>query len=324
VVGEKPRARGRAGAAQASGTSAEAAVDLVRIRLLGQDVRLGHMEAAVAVPPAGVSCPGLEVSITPDTAAVVPGSEFGVKVRVRNPNEGTVSGLSVASRMAADPGVAVGGAPVGSGNVVAPNGAAFKLSSPLGPGQSVELPGRVRVDSASGPGRVRLGASASGQYGAGPLAVPTTGDVAVDGLLVGLKAPSAPGGSTTKNPAGGKATATAGVPSPAGSGGRKPVRASAGVSGAAGSAASAAPVAPAPTSSAPTPTPPAPPATEPPPPVTVPAPTPAPPTPAERAVPALKGNSARHERRPWVGAATVLLLAVAAAVGVRLAAGTRR
>ncbi len=61
VVGEQPRARGGAGAPQVSGTSAEAAVDLVRIRLLGQDVRIGHMEAAVAVPPAGVTCPGLEV-----------------------------------------------------------------------------------------------------------------------------------------------------------------------------------------------------------------------------------------------------------------------
>ena len=36
-----------------SGTSASAAVDLVRVRLLGQDVRLGHMEAAVAVPASG-------------------------------------------------------------------------------------------------------------------------------------------------------------------------------------------------------------------------------------------------------------------------------
>ena len=70
VVGEQPRARGSAGAPQPSGTSAEAAVDLVRIRLLGQDVRLGHMEAAVAVPPAGLTCPGLEVSMTPDTASV--------------------------------------------------------------------------------------------------------------------------------------------------------------------------------------------------------------------------------------------------------------
>ena len=50
VVGEQPRARGKAGAPETSGTSASAAVDLVRVNLLGQDIRLGHMEAAVAVP----------------------------------------------------------------------------------------------------------------------------------------------------------------------------------------------------------------------------------------------------------------------------------
>jgi hypothetical protein len=332
AVGEQPRARGRAGAAQASGTSAEAAVDLVRIRLLGQDVRIGHMEAAVAVPPAGVTCPGLELSITPDAPAVAPGSEFGVKVRVRNPNEGTVSGLTVASRMAADPGVAVGGAPAGSGNVVAPNGSSFKLSSPLGPGQSVDLPGRVRVGAASGPGRVRLGASASGLYGNGPQAVSTTGDVAVDGLLVGVAAPAPPGGPTTKNPVGGKAPATAGTPSPAGSGGRKPVRASAGVSGAAGSAASAAPVTPAPTSPEPTPSQ-APPVAAPATPTPAPAPEPAPAPSAtqaggQTAAPKLraraKGPSRDRGRWAWGGAAAVLLTAVAAAGVTRLTGGARR
>ncbi|HKN38070.1 MAG TPA: hypothetical protein VJ456_03050, partial [Acidimicrobiia bacterium] len=93
--------------------------------------------------------------------------------------------------------------------------------------------------------------------------------------------------------------------------------------------ASAAPVAPAPTSPAPA-TPPAPvaptpPAPEPAPPVTVTAPTQASPGPAERAVtPALKGKPASHERRLWVGAASLLLLAVAAGLVARLAAAARR
>ena len=323
VVGEQPRARGRTTPAPASGTSAEAAVDLVRIRLLGQDVRLGHMEAAVAVPPAGVTCPGLEVSMRPDAATVTPGSDFGVVVRVRNPNEGTVSGLIVASRLAADPGVAVGAIPAGTGNLVAPNGAGFTLTTPLRSGQAIELPGRVHVEPASGPGRIRLGASASGRYGDGPLAVHTTGDVAVDGPLVGA-AVNPPAGPTTRNPVVGTAPVTAAAPSPAGSASRKPARASAGMTGAAGPAASAAPVAPAPSSAVPvtSPSPVQPPApttepTSPP----APAPTQAPPRPAERAAaPALKGKPAGHERRPWVGAASVLLLAVAAGLVARLAA----
>ena len=84
-----------------------------------------------------------------------------------------MSGLTVASRMAVDPGVAVDGGPAAKDNVVPPNGPGFKLSTPLGPGQSIELPGRVHVGAGSGPGRIRLGASATGRYGDGPLAVPT-------------------------------------------------------------------------------------------------------------------------------------------------------
>jgi hypothetical protein len=327
VVGEQPRARGRSGAPQPSGTSAEAAVDLVRIRLLGQDVRLGHMEAAVAVPPAGLTCPSLEVSMTPDTASVAPGSDFGAKVRVRNPNEGIVSGLTVASRMAADPGVAVDGGPASRDNVVAPNGPGFKLTTPLGPGQSVELPARVHVGPASGPGRVRLAASATGRYGDGPLAVPAVGGIAVEGVMVNGPAvtPSTPAAApTTKNPVERKALATAGAPSSPGSGGRKPARVSAGVSGAAGSAASAAPVAPAPITPAPAPEPaPAPPVAEPPPPAPAPAP-PAPPAREETA--AANGTSTDSDRRRygWAGAAAVLAMAVAAAAASRFTAGARR
>ena len=152
--------------------------------------------------------------------------------------------------MAADPGVAVDGGPPPATTSWRPNGAGFKLTSPLGPGQSVELPARVHVGPASGPGRVRLGASATGRYGDGPLAVPAAGDIAVEGVLVdgpAVTPPTPVAGATTKNPVERKAQATAGVNSATGSGGRKPARASVGVSGAAGSAASAAPVTPAPT-----------------------------------------------------------------------------
>jgi hypothetical protein len=325
VIGEQPRARGKAGAPVTSGTSAAAAVDLVRIRLLGQDVRLGHMEAAVAVPAAGVTCPGLEVSMTPPVATVAPGADFGVKVKVRNPNEGTVSGLTVASRMAVDPGVAVAGGPPSKDNVVPPNGAGFKLTTPLGPNQSIELPGRVQVGAGSGPGRIRLGASANGHYGDGPLAVPTSGDIAIDGPLVTPPAtPPAPGGP--KVSVGG--TATAGAPT---GGGRK-ARTSAGVAGAAGMAASAAPVTPAPKT---TPAPPpavAPPVVEPtpavepvPPPTAEPGAVPAPPSDSEQATRLPATDVDERRRWGWGAAAAIFLIAVAAAgVSRFLGAGARR
>jgi hypothetical protein len=327
VVGEQPRARGKgAGAPQVSGTSVEAAVDLVRIRILGQDVRIGHMEAAVAVPPAGLTCPGPDVTMTPDTATVAAGSDFGVKVRVRNPNEGALSGLTVAAHMAADPGVGVDAGPSSRENLVAPNGAAFKLSSPLGSGQSVELPARVHVRPGSGPGRIRLSASASGRYGDGPLAVPTGGNVSIDGPMVTATAP-APAGEP-KISVGQKGTATAGAPTA--SGGRKPPRTSAGITGAAGTAASAAPVVPAPTP-APTMTPAPPveaPAAEPTPPPTVePGTVPAPPTttPEEAAAGRLPGENVDDRRHyGWAAAAAIFLMVVAGAGATRLLGGARR
>jgi hypothetical protein len=323
TVGEQPRARGRSGAPQNTGTAAEAAVDLVRIRLLGQDVRLGHMEAAVAVPAAGITCPGLEVSITPDTPTVTPGADFNAKVRVRNPNEGTVTGLIVASRMAADPGVTVHGGPASRDNVVAPNGAAFKLTTPLGPGLTVELPARVHVDATSGPGRVRLGASATGRYGDGPLAVPAAGDVAVNGVAVegeaAGQAVTPPAPPTTKVPAGTKAPVRTAADSKTGT--RKP----AGVSGAAGSAASAAPVAPAPTTSTTAPAPPPPPVEQAPPPAdpAPAAPPPAPPSKAESALRKRTSTDTDRRRYGWAGAAALLAVAVAAAAATRLS-GPRR
>jgi hypothetical protein len=321
VIAEQPRARGTMDAAPVSGTRAEAAVDLVRVRVAGQDVRLGHMEAAVAVPPTGVTCPGLEVSMTPETASVVPGADFGVKVRVRNPNEGTVSGLAVASRMAVDSGVAVDGGSTSKDNVVPPNGPGFKLTTPLGPNQSIELPARVHVGAGSGPGRIRLGASANGHYGDGPLAVPAVGDLAIDGPLVTRPAGPAPGGPNI--PVGGKGAATAAAPTGSG---RKTARTSAGVTGAAGSAASAAPVMPAPPAPAPSAA--APPATPPAPETGAPSYVPPDLQAGESttAVPKPKPRVLPAERRRWAwgGAAAVFLAAIAAAGVTRLLGGARR
>jgi LPXTG-motif cell wall-anchored protein len=68
AIGEPPRALGGAGGSPpetspTTGTLASAAVDVARVRLLLQgqdhlaDIRIGHMEAAVAVPSGGITCP---------------------------------------------------------------------------------------------------------------------------------------------------------------------------------------------------------------------------------------------------------------------------
>src|SRR5581483_5838334 len=295
VVGERPRARARTTPAEASGTNAGAAVDMVRVRLLGQDVRLGHMEAAVSVPPAGVTCPGLQVSLTPAAATVAPGDTVRATVRVSNPNEGTASDVAIETRFSADPGIDA------RPGAVSINGKQFnfgleglKLTTPLGPRQAVDIPMAVQVVGASRAGRIHLGATASGRYGDGPLAVPAAGAVDVDGPTVSA-APAAP---TGQNSAGTPAPVTAGAAAPAGSGGRRTARVSAGTPGAAGPAASAAPVTPAPPSSAPSPAPATEPSPAPQPPASEPAPAPAPAPPAppaaeHAAAPALrpKGTS---------------------------------
>lgn len=100
AIGEDPRAIGGLAdtkpALAADGTSAAAAVDIVRVTLLEQrdgqgnvtqsaaDFRLGHMEARAKVPAGGIACP-LPVIKTVDREFVAPGDEFNYTIKVINP-----------------------------------------------------------------------------------------------------------------------------------------------------------------------------------------------------------------------------------------------
>jgi len=100
AVGEDPRAIGGNAASKpalaANGTSAAAAVDLVRVTLLEQrnaagavtmsaaDLRIGHMEARATVPVGGIEC-ALPVTKTVDRAFVAPGDNFTYTIKVINP-----------------------------------------------------------------------------------------------------------------------------------------------------------------------------------------------------------------------------------------------
>ena len=100
AVGEDPRAIGgdaeSAPALAANGTSAAAAVDLVRVTLLEQrddagnvtmsaaDFRLGHMETRATVPQGGIEC-SLPVQKTTDKEFVAPGDTFTYTIKVINP-----------------------------------------------------------------------------------------------------------------------------------------------------------------------------------------------------------------------------------------------
>ncbi|HUR49211.1 MAG TPA: hypothetical protein VMY88_06765 [Acidimicrobiales bacterium] len=100
AIGEDPRAIGgdadSAPALAADGTSAAAAVDLVRVTLLEQrddagivtmsaaDVRIGHMETRAKVPAGGIEC-SLPVTKTVDREFVAPGDNFTYTIKVVNP-----------------------------------------------------------------------------------------------------------------------------------------------------------------------------------------------------------------------------------------------
>jgi hypothetical protein len=99
AIGEDARAIGgdadTAPAVAANGTSAAAAVDVVRVSVLPgapaqlTDVRIGHMEAASSVPAGGVACP-LGVKKTPATEDVSVGDTFDVDMMVSNPYDCTI------------------------------------------------------------------------------------------------------------------------------------------------------------------------------------------------------------------------------------------
>lgn len=95
AIGEDPRAIGGNAASSpaiaADGTSVSAAVDVVRVRLLGGtlgDIRIGHMEAKAAVPAGGITCPipvSKKATPTTVTSQTAPDGKLQVAITIKNP-----------------------------------------------------------------------------------------------------------------------------------------------------------------------------------------------------------------------------------------------
>jgi hypothetical protein len=90
-VGENPRAIDGATDTEptiaANGTSASAAVDVVRVELLGGsllDLRIGHMEVSSTVPVGGIDC-GVPVSKSASPRGVTVNQSFVVSIKIDNP-----------------------------------------------------------------------------------------------------------------------------------------------------------------------------------------------------------------------------------------------
>ena len=105
AIGEDPRMIGGNAATQpvvaADGTQVAAAVDIVRIKLLGGvggDIRIGHMEVRAIVPAGGVICPIPVTKVaTPSTVneTTAPDGKFQVAITVRNPYDCPLTNVRV-------------------------------------------------------------------------------------------------------------------------------------------------------------------------------------------------------------------------------------
>jgi hypothetical protein len=110
VIGELPRGiRDDHGSFPLrTGTRIAAATDVARVRLLdqpGADLRVGHMEAAAAVPAEGIACPGIRMAKSLDTTSVRPGDRFTWTIDLSNPNDCVLDKVKVVDTIAATAGV---------------------------------------------------------------------------------------------------------------------------------------------------------------------------------------------------------------------------
>jgi uncharacterized repeat protein (TIGR01451 family) len=170
AIGEDPRAIGGATDSKPIETTtyAAGAVDVVRVTLLDGtlgDVRIGHMEAAVAVPDGGILCGiGLQKKANPEK--VKAGDTFDWTITVSNPNDCILTALKVVDTISADTGIkwaVVGSNP--KANTQTNTSVIWNDVGPLNPGASKDLVITVTVDKASGGGKFLDEAVATGVCG---------------------------------------------------------------------------------------------------------------------------------------------------------------
>lgn len=171
VIGELPRGiRDDHGSFPVRTTTRVAAAsDVVRIVLKdmpGADLRVGHMEAAAAVPADGIACPGIGMAKSLDSSSVRPGDHFTWAIDVSNPNDCVLDKVNVVDTITATPGVRY--------HVVSSDPPAKKLTDgsvtfeglgPLRQGESRQLLIDAAVDEVSAPGSLKDAAVADGVCG---------------------------------------------------------------------------------------------------------------------------------------------------------------
>jgi len=167
TVGENPRALGDdEGVQNAIETPSlvAAAADVVRIQTnTGDDIRIGHMEAAVTVPPGGVRCPGVGVVKESSPERVRPGDRFSWQITLSNPNDCVLRNVSVVDTPAPGRGVRYAVKSTSAGATQAADGTiTFDPIDQLQLGGTRTLRIDAVVDDTSAPGTIANSVSAAG------------------------------------------------------------------------------------------------------------------------------------------------------------------
>ena len=184
AIGEDPREIGGAATTNpklsADGTSAAAAVDIVRIKLLEQrnaqgqvtqglaDIRVGHMESRAKVPVGGISC-ALPVSKTSDKQTVAPDETFTYTITVKNPfADCDLTEVKVVDTITTDPGIRYTiGASTPPADSTTANSLTWNDIGPIKPNQSKSVTVSISVNANSAPGKFTNTAVASGKCATG-------------------------------------------------------------------------------------------------------------------------------------------------------------
>ncbi len=183
AIGEDPRKIGGDADSKpvlgTNGTSAAAAVDIVRVKLLEQadggvvtmsaaDVRVGHMEANAKVPVGGIAC-ALPVTKSVDKPSVAAGDTFTYTITVLNPfADCDLKNVKVVDTIEVDRGIkySITGTQPTADSVTADT-ITWNDIGPIKPKQTKAVMVMIAVDAASGGGLFHDTATATGTCATG-------------------------------------------------------------------------------------------------------------------------------------------------------------
>lgn len=205
VIGEDPRAIEGAPDSEpivaADGTSASAAVDVVRVQFLSEagmgevaEIRIGHMEVSAIAPEGGVNCDDV-IPVTKDVEpeTVFPGDAFSYTITIDNPFACTLTNVRVEDTISSDSGVeytVTGTDP--EADSVSDTRVVWNNVGPIEPGGSVTLTIDAAADDDSAAGLIVDEVDVDADCEGGPIAgqtevettVPLTGTTRLEGPTV--------------------------------------------------------------------------------------------------------------------------------------------